>query len=170
MPEFGPSAAAAVFSKVTGLRDDPYMGYNFLVEIQGILAGGFSEVKGLDITTSVDERRQGGNNTYAYKLPGSTGYGDLQLVRGLSDIDMLWPWYQSVVAGKITRRNGTIYLLNQMGLPKMWWNFRRAYPVSWAGPSFDAGSATILSTTITMAHEGLENPVSSAIGSLGGLI
>lgn len=170
MPEIGASAAAAVLGRVTGIRDDPYLGYNFLVEIQGILAGGFSEVRGLDITTSVDERRQGGNNSYAYKLAGPTTYSDLQLVRGLSDIDMLWPWYQNVVAGKIQRRNGTIYLLNNMGLPKMWWNFRRAYPVSWVGPSFDASASTVLATTITLAHEGLENPVTAAIGSLGGLI
>ncbi|MBI1407403.1 MAG: phage tail protein [Caulobacter sp.] len=170
MPVIGPSAAAAVFGNVTGIHDNPYLGYNFLVEIQGLLAGGFTQVTGLDITTEVEDHRQGGNNSYAYKLPKSSSYSDIQLIRGMSDIDMLWPWYQDVVSGKIQRRNGTIYLLSNVGVPTMWWNFRRAYPVSWSGPQFDSNSSQVLSTTITLAHEGLTNPVSSAIGSIGGLI
>ena len=30
-------------------RSDPYAAYNFLIEIDGIIAGGFSEVSGLNI-------------------------------------------------------------------------------------------------------------------------
>lgn len=170
MPVIGPSAAAAVFSNVTGVRDNPYTGYNFLVEIQGILAGGFTQVTGLDVTTEVEDIRQGGNNAYAYKLPKASSYSDINLIRGLSDIDMLWAWHQQVVSGKITRRNATIYLLNDMHIPKMWWNVSRAWPTAWVGPSFDAESSTVLTTTVTLAHEGLENPIATAIGSLGGLI
>jgi phage tail-like protein len=170
MPVIGPSAAAALLQNATGLRDNPYMGFRFLVEIQGILAGGFTEVTGLDINTEVEDRRQGGNNAYAYKLPRATSYSPLQLGRGMSDIDMLWPWYQEVIAGTVRRRNGTIYLLSALGVPTMWWNFRRAFPTSWTGPRFDANASQVLSTTITLVHEGLENPVTGAIGSLGGLI
>ena len=170
MPVLGPSAAAAAVSRATGLRDNPYLGYNFLVEIQGILAGGFTEVSGLDITTEIDEIRQGGDNSRTYKLPRGTSYANLQLIKGVSDIDMLWPWYLDVIAGKIQRRNGTIYLLNAFSAPVMWWNVRAAYPIGWVGPRFDATSSAVLSSAITLAHDGIENPVSAAAGSLGGLL
>ncbi len=162
MAVIGAGAAAAAAKRATGLRDDPYLGYNFLVEIQGLLAGGFTAVSGLEITTEIEERRQGGDNARSYKLPKATRHSNLELIRGLSDIDMLWGWYQDVTAGRIQRRNGTIYLLNHAGLPVSWWNFRRAYPIAWRGPRFDAGSSTVLSATITLAHEGLDNPVASA--------
>ena len=170
MAELPSGAAAAAFSKAAGLRDDPYVGYRFMVELQGLLAGGFSEVSGLDITTEIESIRQGGNNTFAHRLPGPSSYGDIQLMRGLSDIDMLWPWYQDVIAGRVKRRNGTIYLLGGLGLPTMWWNFRQAYPVAWVGPKFDAGATQVLFTSITLVHEGLDNPVMSKSGSLGGLL
>jgi phage tail-like protein len=108
MPVLGAGAAAAALGRATGLRDDPYQGYNFLVEIQGIIAGGFTEVSGLDIQTEVEEIRQGGDNSRSYKLPKVSGYSNLQLIKGVADIDMMWPWYQDVVAGKIQRRNGTL--------------------------------------------------------------
>jgi phage tail-like protein len=165
MPVVGAGAAAAILQRTTGLRDNPYMGYNFLVEIQGMLAGGFTEVTGLEITTEVEEIREGGVNGYAYKLPGTTSFSNINLIRGVTDIDTLWAWYVDVAAGKITRRNGTIYLLNAMSLPVMWWNFVRAYPVSWEGPRFDAASNTVLTSSITLVHEGLTNPVTTALSS-----
>lgn len=167
MATLGAGAAAAAASRATGLRLDPYLGYNFLVELQGLIAGGFTEVSGLDITTEIEERRQGGDNARSYKLPKGSSYANLQLIKGLSDVDMLWGWYQDVVAGTVQRRNGTIYLLNQASLPVMWWNFRRAYPIAWSGPRFDAGSSAVLVSSITLAHEGLENPVASALSGKG---
>lgn len=168
MATLGPGAAATAASRATGLRLDPYLGFNFLVEVQGLIAGGFTEISGLDITTEIEERRQGGDNARSYKLPKGSSYANLQLIKGLSDVDMLLAWYQDVVAGVIQRRNGTIYLMNQAQTPVMWWNFRRAYPIAWSGPRFDASSTTVLTSSITLAHEGLDNPVASASGSPGG--
>ena len=37
----------------TGTRVDPYRGFNFLVEIDGITQAGFQEVSGLDASTGV---------------------------------------------------------------------------------------------------------------------
>lgn len=165
MPAIGPQAAAPGFTRSSGLRDDPYLGYNFLVEIQGLLAGGFTEISGLDVTTDVEEVRQGGVNSHSYKLPRGSSYSDLVLKHGITDVDMMWSWYMDVVNGKVQRRNGTIYLLNASGSPVLWWNFFRAYPVAWSGPSFDASSSTVLFSTITLAHEGLDNSVSAKVGN-----
>jgi phage tail-like protein len=165
MPIGGPGAFVAAASRITGIRDNPYLGYNFLVEIQGLIAGGFTEVTGLDITTEVEERREGGVNDHAYKLPKTSSLANLRLIKGVTDIDMLWPWYLDVVAGKVARRHGTIYLLNQIGVPVMWWNFVRAYPIAWEGPRFDAANSLVLSSAMTLAHEGLDNPVTTKLSS-----
>ncbi|WP_437536862.1 phage tail protein [Sorangium sp. So ce726] len=140
-----------------GVRDDPYFGFNFLVEIQGLIAGGFTSVSGLRISTEVVPVREGGLNTHEYKLPGGTSYSDLVLRRGVSDLDLLWGWYQDVIAGKVSRRNGTIYLLSHANIPVKWWDFVRAYPVAWEGPEFDASSNQVLFQALTIAHEGLFN-------------
>ena len=40
-------AALLAGSSVSSLGHDPFMGYNFAVEIGGVVVGGFSEVSGL---------------------------------------------------------------------------------------------------------------------------
>ncbi len=164
------AALGAATKRKTGQRADPYLGYNFLVELQGLIVGGFTEVSGLDLSTEIEERRQGGDNARSYKLPKGSSYANLQLIRGLSDLDMLWGWYQDVVAGKIQRRNGTIYLLDAASQPAMWWNFRRAYPISWTGPRFDAGSTTVLTASVTLVHDGFEMAGAAASGPAGGKV
>jgi len=140
-----------------GVRDDPYFGFNFLVEIQGLIAGGFTSVGGMKITTEVVPHREGGVNDHEYKLVGQTSYSDLVLRRGVSDFDLLWSWYQDVVDGRVSRRNGTIYLLSHASMPVKWWDFVRAYPVAWDGPELDASNNQVLFQSLTIAHEGLSN-------------
>ena len=41
-------------------RADPYLGFRFLVEIEGLIVGGFSEVSGLQAETEFEEVREGG--------------------------------------------------------------------------------------------------------------
>ena len=51
MTSLGLNAAASIGSNLLGVRNDPYMSFNFFVEIEGLIAGGFSEVGGLQIET-----------------------------------------------------------------------------------------------------------------------
>jgi hypothetical protein len=62
----------------TASRNDPYAGFNFLVEINGIPAAGFSECSGLATDTEVIEYREGSDpaNTVR-KLPGITRYSPI---------------------------------------------------------------------------------------------
>lgn len=139
-----------------GLRNDPYAAFHFLVEIEGLLAGGFSEVSGLQVETEFHDYREGGLNEYIHKLPGPTRYPqNLVLKHGLTDIDTLWVWHQDGVHGKFKRRNLTIYLLSAAGIPAMYWNVLQAYPVKWAGPDLRAESATVAFEAIELVHQGI---------------
>ncbi len=161
MPTLGVNAAVTLGGKALGVRLDPYGAFNFLVEIEGIIAGGFSEVSGLDITTDVDTIREGGVNDHVHKLPKWSTQADLILKKGQTDLDLLWSWYGDVIAGKVERKNGSIYLLDAQGLPAMWWDFVDAYPVKWSGPSLNAASGTIAFEALTLAHHGLVKPAAS---------
>jgi phage tail-like protein len=163
----GLNAAAALASRGLGARLDPYGACNFLVEIEGILAGGFSELSGLDITTDVDTIREGGVNDYVHRLPKRSTQSDLVLKKGQTDVDLLWNWYADVVAGKVQRKNGSIYLLDPLGVPAMWWDFAQAYPIKWAGPTFNAGSAVVAFESLTLTHRGLtKSAASQAAGAV----
>jgi phage tail-like protein len=80
----------------------------------------------------------------------------LVLTHGLTDLDTLWNWYDSVTQGIIRRKNGTIMLLDRQHTPVMWWNFYQAYPVKWVGPQLYASQATAVAVEqIELAHEGV---------------
>ncbi|HLK00150.1 MAG TPA: phage tail protein [Streptosporangiaceae bacterium] len=137
----------------------PYQSFNFAVEIEGLLVGGFSEVSGLEGTIEVEEYREGGVNGFVHKLPVRTSHANLVLSRGLTSVSTLWNWYYNTSLGSIQRRNGTLMLLDARQLPVMWWNFRNALPVRWAGPTFSATSDEVAVEALELAHEGLTRPL-----------
>jgi len=51
-------------------RNDPYVAFNYLIEISGVRAGGFNEVSGLDAEIEPVDDRNGDEDFVARKLPG----------------------------------------------------------------------------------------------------
>jgi phage tail-like protein len=139
-----------------GERKDPYMSFRFLVEIQGLIVGGFSEISGLQAETEFEEVREGGVNDYVHKLPKITKYPNITLKRGLTDSEVLWNWHQDVVNGKIDRKSGFIILLDSEGNEKWRWHFVNAYPMKWTGPDLRADSNTVAVESIELAHNGIK--------------
>lgn len=139
----------------TGERSDPYASFRFLVEIDGLVVGGFTEVSGLQAETETEEYREGGVNDHVHRLPKLTKYPNLTLKRGITDSDVLWQWYQEVISGIFKRKNGSIVLLDYAAREKWRWNFYQAYPVKWAGPDLKADSGTIAVETLELTHKGL---------------
>ena len=137
----------------------PYQTFNFAVEIEGLLVGGFTEVSGLESEVEVEEYREGGVNGFVHKLPGRTSHANLVLTHGLTSVSTLWNWYYNTTLGAIQRRNGTIMLLDPRQIPVMWWNFRNALPVRWTGPTFTATSDEVAVESLELAHEGLTKPL-----------
>lgn len=159
MPELGLNAAFSLATNLLGVRLDPYQTFNFMVEIEGILAGGFSECSGLQVEVEFEEYREGGQNEFTHRFAGATKYPPLILKHGLTQIDGLWAWHQDVASGEtIKRRNGTIYLLDRKRIPVMWWDFREALPMKWTGPDLRADSGTVAIESVELAHRGLSRP------------
>ena len=138
------------------VRPDPFLAYSFLVEIEGLIVGGFSEVSGLQVETEVHDYREGGLNAYVHRFAGPTRYpANLVLKHGLSLVDTLWRWHHAVAGGTVTRKNGTIYLLGTTRVPVRAWNFADALPVKWSGPELRADSNAVATETLELVHRGI---------------
>jgi phage tail-like protein len=137
----------------TGSRVDPFRGFNFLVEIDGISQAGFSEASGLDTTTPSVDYRHGDDPNHVRKLPGLNTYSPIILKRGITTSDELWKWRETVIDGKAERRNGSIVLLDETGKEQLRWNFTNAWPSKWTGPAFNATSTAVAVETLELTHE-----------------
>lgn len=152
---------ASAFNSALGVaaaRTDPYLAHHFLIEIEGIIAGGFTECTGLQVETETFEYREGGVNDYMHRFTGPTKYPPLILKHGLTDLDGLWEWHQDVVNGKVKRKNGTIHLLDKQRIPVVSWVFKEGFPVKWTGPEFRADAASVAFASLEIAHRGLSRP------------
>ena len=164
----GINLASGTAQRQLGLKLDPFKAYNFLLEVEGLVVGGFTSIDGLESHTEVKTVRQGGVNDSEVKLPGQVVYSDLTLKAGLTALDPLWLWYQATLNGVVARKNGTIYLLNDAGVPLVWWDFFNAWPSQWQGPAFDASQTLVASQTFTLVHEGLRKSFSSMAAAAAG--
>jgi phage tail-like protein len=167
MPALGYNAAFATASSF-GVRLDPHSPFNFLIEIDGLLTGGFQHVEGLESAIETQDYEEGGVNGHVHKIPGKTRYPNLVLAHGLSDVDTLWNWYENTSKGIIQRRNATIMILDRQRIPVMWWDVKEALPVRWIGPTLDARQGNEVAVeAIELVHRGIVKPALSKALSLG---
>ena len=140
----------------TGERTDPFRGYNFKIEIDGIARNGFRECSGLDATSDPIDYREGTDKAFtARKLPGLVKYSNITLKWGITDDASLWDWRKTVIDGKAKRVSGSIMLMNESGEEKLRWNFVNAWPSKWTGPSLNATGNEIAIETLEITHEGV---------------
>jgi phage tail-like protein len=140
----------------TGQRIDPSRNFNFLVELDGIAQASFTDCSGLGSTTEVIEMREGGDNTTVRKLPGKTSYTDITLKWGLTSSTELWDWRQRIVDGIVDLKNGSVVVFNlDQHTEEARWNFIRAWPTKWEGPTFSGKGNDIAIDTLVLACEGV---------------
>jgi len=140
---------------MTGDKPYPYPSFRFRIEIGNITVAQVSDVTGLQVETETEPIEEGGVNNFVYQLPKRTKYQNITLKRGITDLDDMWKWYQSVVNGKFIRQNGSIVLMDATGEDKWRWNFHGAFPVKWTGPDLKSDSNTVAFESIELAHHGI---------------
>lgn len=139
-----------------GKRSDPLGQFNFLIEIDGVVKGGFSEASGLTTDTNVVEYREGQEQSLTTrKLPGLMKYNNIVLKRGWTRDRSLWEWRRKVIEGKTQRASGAIVLLDEARNEALRWNFTEAWPSKWEGPALNAKTSEVAIETLEIAHEGL---------------
>ncbi len=137
-------------------RNDPYGQFNFVIEIDGVVKGGFSEVSGLTTDTNIIEYREGNEIGTVRKLPGLMKYNNIVLKRGWTKDKSLWDWRKKVIDGKTQRTTGSIVLLDEGRQPALRWKFTAGWPSKWEGPALNGKTSEVAIETLEIAHEGLE--------------
>jgi phage tail-like protein len=135
-------------------RVDPFRGFRFLIEIEGLTSAGFQRVKGLQREVKHESYREGGVNEYEHKLFSQVSYPVVVLERGLARDDV-WQWAFDAAEGRIQRKNVWIRLQNEAG-EKVWaWQLDWALPVKWSCSDLDAGQSQVVMESLELAHHGL---------------
>ncbi|MEA2339773.1 MAG: hypothetical protein QOE82_3780 [Thermoanaerobaculia bacterium] len=141
----------------TGQRDDPFNGFSFLVEIDGVARAGFSEVSGINAENDAVDYREGSDaHLNVRKLPGLLKLGPVTLKRGITQDLSLWQWRLKVMEGNIERRNVAISLRNEAGQVVLIWRFFEAWPSKWVGPTMNAKTSEIAIEQLDFVHERIE--------------
>jgi phage tail-like protein len=134
---------------------DPLLAYQFWVEIESDLVGGFSECSGLQAETEVFDLYEGGDNTSVLRFPGRTRYSNITLKHGFTESPDLWLWFMRVMRGTFERRPLTILLLDTEGNRVRAWNFSSAFPVRWSAGELSASANGAAIESVEFAHEGI---------------
>lgn len=136
---------------------DPFRGFKFRVQIEGISKFGFREVSGLDAATDAVDYREGIDGNIR-KLAGLPKFSNITLKRGITDDQDIWKWRTMVMDGKISqaRKSGQIILLDDEGKEAAEWTFTDGWPTKWTGPTFNATANEVAIDTLEIAHEGLK--------------
>jgi phage tail-like protein len=140
----------------TDQRNDPYRGYNFILEIDNVPKGAFSEVGGLTADgDSVDYREGTDIQPNVRKLSGLRKFVNLTMKRGYTQDRSLWQWYVNVMNGVDDRRNVTIVLLNERRQAVLRWHAENAWINKIEGPALKASSNDVAMESLELVHEGL---------------
>ena len=140
----------------TGQRVDPFLNYNFLVELDGITRAAFTEVTGLDATTEPVDFREGGENGSVRKLPGITRYGNIVLRWGMTLDRELYDWHRQTVLGNVVRKNGSIIVLDRRGVEVARWNFVNAWVTKYDVPDMNATANQVAVESVELVVEEVE--------------
>jgi phage tail-like protein len=171
-----------------GVRSDPLLNHNFLVTlldssstlalvastaasaIGDVALGGFSECSGVEMSMKTEDYNEGGRNGAALRFPNRVTWSNITLKKGMGLGTALWAWHYGFVQGAGKRRDGTVVLLNEVGVPATIWYFRRGLPVKYSGPSLNATQNNVAIESIEIAHEGIYQLPFAAVDAAAGAV
>jgi len=150
------------------LGGEPALGSRFLFEVDGIEIGLFASVRGLQVSSETQTITEGGQNGFAYRLPGRLEWPNITFSRGLTDADALFDWVNktsgegfAAAGNKITRSTGAITAVASDGSRLRSWSLEGVFPVRWTGPDFAAANDDPLTEELEVAHHGFRSSNSS---------
>jgi phage tail-like protein len=140
-------------------REDPLLGFNFGLEVQGEVSGYFTEISGVGSEHEIIEHKvvdQQGHEIIQ-KIPGRLKWGDVTLKRGVTSSMDIWKWRAKVEQGKMgdARKNGSIVMLAREYRAVARWNFTNGWPSKVSGPTFKADSNEFGIEELVIVHEGI---------------
>ena len=142
-----------------------YAGEGETVSGEAICSGAFSEVTGLEATTTPVSLKEGGRNWGQVQLAGPTTFAPITLRRGVTDRNDLWTWFDLTHRRSRydLRLSGEIRVLATDDASRILlrWKLRKVLPVKFKGPDLSATAGQVAVEEMQLVHEGLtlESPV-----------
>ena len=139
---------------------EPGIGYRFLLRVDGFELGAFTKIEGIAAKYEIHQIKEGGQNTFIHSLPGRVSYTNIKLTRPVDGMSTrLAAWFSAFqielqTNGSLTTTGATVVALNGDEEPVAQWSLGGVFPVAYTGPSFQAGSANVLTETVELAHQG----------------
>ena len=147
--------------------EDPGLGYQFTVKIDGMPLGDWTKCDGLSMEFHVTEYEEGGMNSFIHRIPGRAKYGNIKLTRPLnSKSQAVSAWMTSLMA-TVKRQTAEITVMDPAGDQVASWNLVGVYPVKWSGPTLDADGKMNATETLEIAHNGFVGDLGGAGGAAG---
>jgi phage tail-like protein len=138
-------------------RHDPFLNFNFFVEIDGNTVGSLTEADLPEGTIEITDYREGSERPYSgRRLPGRVTFSHLILRRGFTTDRTFFDWWRAVANGDLDRRDVAVILLNQTGQEVARWSFPDALPAKYSGPAFRARGNEVAIESLDLAVEGME--------------
>jgi phage tail-like protein len=142
-----------------GPRKDPYRSFNFIVIIDNLSIGGFSEVTGLVAHGDAVPYREGPDMVNSVRqLMGLRKYENITLKHGMMTPEV-FGWYADVAAGDpsgTARRDGTIVLQDEAHRPVLQFHFSKGWINKLECPHLNASGNEVAIESIEIVHEGLQ--------------
>jgi phage tail-like protein len=139
---------------------DPYGAHYFALEINGEQIAHFMECSGLKTVATVFEIEEGGLNGRTHKRPGQSRWENIVLRYATNASTTLLEWRDEFVRDEFRLRrdgenSGAIVMYDNAHEEIRRYSFTKAWPVSWEGPSLNAGSSELAVESLELAHEGI---------------
>jgi phage tail-like protein len=124
--------------------------FRFVVAIDNMPVGAFTECTLPTIEWDVEEVKEGGLNTYVHQLPGRRKSAKITLKNGIGKAKIFLPWYTQNLHEIFTRHRVTIGLLDSLHIPIMVLNIEQAWFVKWSGPQLRTDENTVAIQTLEL--------------------
>lgn len=140
-------------------ESDPLVGWQFVLEVNKLPVGYFSEIDGIGSETEIIEHKTLDKNgvEVIQKIPGRLKWNDVTLKRGITNSLAIYEWRTLVELGKMkdARLNCTIKMKDRDYSDAAEWTFDNAWPSKVSGPNLRADSTEVGVEELTLVHEGM---------------
>lgn len=143
---------------------DPAVSLRFHLHLDNQNIGWWNSFEGLGMDTAVEQREEGGNNSYVHQLPTRLKFTNVKLSRPINeDSEKVAVWFMAI-AQKVTRGStAQIKAVDGTGKLIAQWSLNDVVPVRWTGPSFKVDAPQVATETIELAYHGFIAPVAKGV-------
>lgn len=124
---------------------DAFSAHSFVIEINGSPMAAFTECTLPTLEIETQDQKEGGLNEYTHVLPVRRKSGRLILKRGLTASQELLSLYRDLLSGQVqpATYKVSVVMYDSMKSELARWNFEKAIPVKWTGPTLKSDAAAV---------------------------